>query len=967
MIYRMQGVITGSNISYTYTYYDAVTETESDYADIFEVPPPGSNSDQFLCTFTDIPPSSATHRRLYRMGGLIEQFQKVADIPRGSSVFLDDVLDQDLGDLLNLDNQKAPGIPRGVTAYDNRLFIWGISTEPKNKLRFSKRNKLESFPTDYWVPVGTGNESIQHVVEYDGELFIFTLERVYRLIGTDENSYRVISTQVNIGLSSISGIAKSVSSLYMSSQDGIYEFPSGKRISEAINPIWRDQTVNGINPFTKDHLKDTAIGYFNQKIYFSYRESDSNYGNDITLVYDLGYERWHLYGYGVTEFFSEPADPDIGKEAKFLGQILEYGQASSGSYIYELEKGVVDETIHGTHGIWFGVTTKDLDLGSADQEKQLIDLVVDIDTGGSDITVQYRLDSNTIDDQTHIYTLLGYIQGSSAGRSQVILPFPSAAGESVYCKRIILQLVGTTLNSATLDTQTKLFKLIPRFLTEPQRHESFVTDWSDEGNSSDKIWRELHIDYNSYGYSPVIYLEVDGLSVYSFTATPSSYRKKFYYSFPVSSDLIGTKARVRVVMSSGEIKVYDYSIASIPVANPVTTFETAWSDEGSPNIFKRFRKIIVEVDNIGGGTITITPEIDGVLKSSFNITTTGRNETVYSFPVDTTGYLWRIRVSTTTTMRFYSAKAETLQDPTHGTTFEGAWSLDGSSNRKRFRDILLDIDTLGSNVSVTPWLDGVALTPFTVNTSTRKTEILSLPVDTTGVLCRLTTSGSSFHTVYSYRFMYTEEPHFSDIKETIWTDEEWPYDKLWKHVTTDIDTGGEDATATFWLDGLVSSTWTVNTTSRALLTHSLGQDVIGKLGRITVSGANTQLFGSRFVTDKEPPDVTIADSYEQTFGYDGWKFLKRIYCAIKAPSLVTIQVYADEVLYDTLTISSNLTVGYAKVRKDLSANIKGKLFRFVFTSATAFKLYWEKSQVEMKPMNTNDGWGIYKFNPPQSY
>jgi hypothetical protein len=147
----------------------------------------------------------------------------------------------------------------------------------------------------------------------------------------------------------------------------------------------------------------------------------------------------------------------------------------------------------------------------------------------------------------------------------------------------------------------------------------------------------------------------------------------------------------------------------------------------------------------------------------------------------------------------------------------------------------------------------------------------------------------------------------------------------------------------------------------------LGQDVIGKLARITISGDETQLFGAKYAFDQEPPDVTIADSYEQNFGYDGWKTLKRLYCAIKAPALVTILVYADEVLKDTVTVQSNLVSGYAKVRLDLNSAIKGKLYRFVFSSVLPFKLYWDRSQVEMKALNKDDGWGLYYFKPPQSY
>lgn len=950
------GVIVGENISYTYTYYDSDTATESDYATPTDATPPETEGTKYNISFTDTPPAAATHRRLYRMGDTIEQFQLVAAIPIATLTHEDNKLDGELGAVLDLENQVASGVPRAVVGFDNRLFIWGISTDAPNMLRFSKRNAVESFPTDYWIPVGTGGETILRCVDFDGELFIFTNIQVYRLIGTDVNSYRAINTNIHLGLASYTGVTRSQNALYMASYDGIYEFPSGKRISEPINPIWRGQVSNGIKPLKSGTLNKIALGFFNQSLYVSYTDSGGTTMNNVTLSYDPAYERWHCYGLGVPEFFEEAADPGIAKD----GMLLAGDNASTS--VFRVDYGATDD---GT-GILWGMETKDLDLGAPGQEKQFVDLMIDMDTGNSNATVQYGLDRVASDSFTPTRTLLGTITGETGGRKTYILPFPNSGGASIYGKRITIEVEGTSSAGATIDTQMKIFKITPRFLLEPMAHKSFVTDWSDEGSQDDKIWRELHIEYDSKGVAPTIYLDIDGTEVYNFAATATSARTKKYYSFPTTNDYIGTKARLRISTSS-EIKLYDFKLVSIPVANPLTTYETAWSDEGAPNILKRFRKIILEVDNIGPGTITVTPEIDGVAKPTYNISTNGRAEDVYSFPVDTTGFLWRIKLNTTTTMRVYSVRVEALQDPTYGTTYESAWALNGTQNRKRFRDILLDIDTAGQNVTVTPWIDGAAQTPFTVNTASRMVKVLALPVDTTGILTRITTVGVTKHTVYNHQFTYAEEPNYSSVQESQWSDEGIPYDKLWKHMVLDIDTKNASVNAVFWLDGAQIATFAVQTNGRKLQTISLGQNRIGKLGRVTVSNTDTQLFGVKYAVDPEPPDVTVADSYEQDFGADGWKILKRLYAAIKAPAAVTIKVYADEVLKDTVTVTSNLATGYAKVKLDLAAGIKGKLFRFVMTSAQPFKFYWSRSQVEMKIMNQDDGWQLYKFSPPQSF
>jgi hypothetical protein len=550
LIYRAVGQISGINISYTFTYYDSLTGTESGYATAVNSES-NANRDQFTITFADSPPPSATHRVLYRMGGSIEQFQEVARIAVATTSYVDDTKDADLGDALDTDIENIPSTPRGVVAYDNRLFCWGMSSEAPNVLRFSMRNRLEIFPQAYWIPVGDGTEKIIRCMEFDGELMIFTLTKVYRLIGTDVDSYRAIATKITQGLVSDLGLAKSTSSLFMISSDGVYEFPSGKRITEAINPIWREQTVNGIDPIILSNIESACLGYFNQKLYFSYKSDNSATGNNALLVYDLGYERWHFYNYGVTEFFSEPADPDKDKSAILLAGVcapasLGNSATSMGAFIHQIETGNIDVKPLGNAGIDFKMVTKELDLGSPDNEKQLIDLVVDADTNSTELSVYYVLDSGKSDDPESDMVLLGTVNTAGNGRQQTIIPFPNSEGRSCYGRRLQLKISGTSDLEATYDSQIKIFKLIPRFLIEPPLHKNFTTDWADEGTAGEKIWRELHIEYNSYGNTPLFHIEVDGDEVYSFYGTPSTVRRKFYYSFPVSSDIIGSKARLRI-------------------------------------------------------------------------------------------------------------------------------------------------------------------------------------------------------------------------------------------------------------------------------------------------------------------------------------------------------------------------------------------------------------------------------------
>jgi hypothetical protein len=124
------------------------------------------------------------------------------------------------------------------------------------------------------------------------------------------------------------------------------------------------------------------------------------------------------------------------------------------------------------------------------------------------------------------------------------------------------------------------------------------------------------------------------------------------------------------------------------------------------------------------------------------------------------------------------------------------------------------------------------------------------------------------------------------------------------------------------------------------------------------------------VTDQRSPDVTIADSFEQTLNYERLKVLKQLFYVLENPNAdVTLNIYIDGTLKNTCTLAANGSV-YPDItvrRQDMPGGLKGKLFRFVFTSSQAFEIDWPRSQPVLRDVNTEDPHRRPRLEPPQTY
>lgn len=649
------GKLNGADLQWTYTFYNSKADTESDYADPFANNIGDLTNESVSLTFpatplTNPPMANPDKIRIYRMGGTLTQFQLVGEIAYTAGfefTWSDNVGDEYAGDVLEEDNQLPPEGVEGVEIWDNRMWTWGgVSldgiAEPLNRLRFSKGTRIEHFPSDNYIYVGSGNEEIMRVLEHDGELFVFTVTKVYRIVGQDGN-YRAQSTAVNQGLTGKFCACRGSRGLYMRSYDGIWEFPNGRKISEPISQIFSGETVNGIEAVAEGRQAEEAMGFYDSKVFFSYcSTADTSIRNDRTLIWDTQYERWSWYIYGAQGLYAEPeTNLLIGANLTQWYSVVPGVPVTvrrSGNYPMRLEHGNGDECSDPdtgaliTYGIPVIIDTREYDLGYPDQEKQFIDITCDADTQGYPVLLQASFDGGE-------FEALGIIQ--TFDRARIVFPVIMGEENSRLAVRMSVRI--SFESDPNAEASTRIFKLVHRILLEPPKHRTFVTDWDYAGSQGPKFFNSLWVEMDTFGVPLAgIEVQIDQALIKTIEDNVSaSGRRKFYYGLGV--DVRGTLVRLKFLTADdNEVKVYDFGFDAVPEPALLNSIQSPWTDVGFP-----YRKLWKHVDldiDTEGKLIEFNFWLDNEIRQTFQVMTTARQHVVQSFDQELFGKLGRLTV-----------------------------------------------------------------------------------------------------------------------------------------------------------------------------------------------------------------------------------------------------------------------------------------------------------------------------------
>lgn len=241
--------------------------------------------------------------------------------------------DGQLGALVEVDNDPPPS---GVNSIAGPGAYAVVFVAVGNTVYFSKGNRPESFPSDYYLDVGVPSQTIQALVDWSGLIFIFTTIEIYFIQGTDADTFYPIRTQSSRGLVAKQAVAGTPLGIAFLAYDGLYMFNGQSEVKlsgEKVDSIFRGETINDVSPMNKDAASSCWLVYWNGKLMLGYPTA-GNTTPDKVLVFDLEEKKWSIYDYGIN---LKSAFVDVDGKRLLAGDTsgtlwqLESGQSDAGT------------------------------------------------------------------------------------------------------------------------------------------------------------------------------------------------------------------------------------------------------------------------------------------------------------------------------------------------------------------------------------------------------------------------------------------------------------------------------------------------------------------------------------------------------------------------------------------------------------------------------------------------------------
>jgi len=372
------------------------------------------------------------------------------------------------------------------------------------------------------------------------------------------------------------------------------------------------------------------------------------------------------------------------------------------------------------------------------------------------------------------------------------------------------------------------------------------------------------------------------------------------------------------------------------------------------------------------------------------------------------GFTFANSATATRPIRLYGGAIRLLSEPIWHRSFRTGWEHGGQPGDKFWTNFWVEYNDLGvtptSFVVTIRQSDGDEQT-FTITTglatnSKRNRKYFPIGVDIAGELALLKINTTGEIKVYDYGWVTQPKSTAMQVAQTEWTDCGYPHRKMFKHVDLDLNTQGRDVTINIWVDGVVIDTFVATTPAgeagRRQILHSLPEETFGKLIRFTTDDPDgVEIYAQpNWEYDMRNPDVTLADAYEQTLNYNGKKVLRKMFYCVENPnSVVTLDIFVDNVLRFTATIPDNGPSNpadyvhpnqggsyapdgvhpawgpYPKFgirRMDFPPYLKGKVFRFRFRSDKAFEIDLVKTEIYTNDLNQGFPLRTPELPPPNN-
>jgi len=380
-----------------------------------------------------------------------------------------------------------------AVAYEQMWFA-GDSNNP-HYLYWSAKSNPQAVSSAAFVEVGTPDDPITAIVPFKGNLYVSTGKFWWTVApGSNANqSPTVYPTAAKHGCVAPHGYIVTEEAIIFQSIDGIRAFAGGSSVylTQDLEFIFQNFGQSPIVEANIAQLSQTRAAYWNNMHFFSYLGNDGNFHR---AIYHSQYKRWRNDDIPATSLLLE-ADTNT----------LVWGD-SSGLVHLDRQFTATDEGNNGgtliLNPIVINLQTPYLNQGAGELQKNYVELQLDINTGGQNVTVTLLFN----DGQSSLS--LGTVNTSV--RQKVNLPINSGNGQQAY--KISLQITGNV--SASIFVYQAAIRWLPLAMVR-RSWDSFKLRL---GTDESKVAKQVYIEATTNATVTFnVYYEDSSTTGYTFT------------------------------------------------------------------------------------------------------------------------------------------------------------------------------------------------------------------------------------------------------------------------------------------------------------------------------------------------------------------------------------------------------------------------------------------------------------------
>jgi len=785
--------------------------------------------------------TGVTHRVLYRQGGYLSDAYMVDAFPISQTI-ITDLGYPDMECIANSTMTRSlwatwptGGVGAVSEPFQDRIFL-GTG----NSLFWTAPGSPTMIEADSDVTVSNQGDPIQALQVWD-RLIIVNNNSVYEIDGSiwegPNQDWSLRRTGSKRGSAAAKTCIKTPSGILLFSYDGISLYYPGYGVDtpldwvyEKIGDLWRGTASNSpavqkgrIPGMNLGAISQSCAVYAEQKIYLAVPTGTNTVGGDTIFVLDLPKKQVWMYqpvGYKVTALFWDYAGGRLVAGTDTGGVVqFEVGQKDLGS------------------AIPWSVRTR---AWSTKQDLVLENLGIE-NLPGTGVIV-----AKAIVDNTSTVTLGTYTGTSKQWSTTALL--------GTVGNNIVYEFDGTQSGSGS---NQAIYQMSWDTSVQPQRVQYLRTEFDEGGQAkAEKIWDTHYTEIDIQGTGTVTAVTfIDNVAVMTnFFVGPSTISQTPFpfpygtttgtlqgsgpqlipYAFPVETygNIAYTTYTVGT-FSGVTFKHYDTYNLCRPEPPRVSRYVSDRFSAKGPSVEGWWHDVLCDINPLGAPVLG-TMYLDGVALTTFTATGSKRGSYNFALPVESYGNeAWVEYNSQGQFFKHYSTWYNVSEEPSRANIFESD-RVDGGPQGMEgwWHDVMFQVNPLGQTVLGTVWLDGTALTTYTMTGNERLDFNFALPSETYGNVAytRLTAaSGTGVFKHYKSWFNVTAEPTRALFFES--PNIPFPSESYVKTWLAEINPLGGTVTGILYIDGVGVSTQTMTGSQHHIYEYGLPNVTVGKTVR----------------------------------------------------------------------------------------------------------------------------------------